>query len=191
VSGRAFDDRIGVVVMIEAFKALDDNEVDVYAVATVQEEVGLKGARVAAFAIEPHVALAIDVTVANDIPGVSENEWVTSIGKGPAIKIMDGRNGSGLIAHPAVRELLVKAAEEEKIPYQLEVLPGGTTDASIIQLNKEGVPAGTVSIPTRYIHSPIELLSLEDALNATRLVNAFVRRVNKEWIETHLLHTIK
>ena len=191
VSGRAFDDRIGVTVLVEAFKALEDHEVDVYAVATVQEEVGLKGARVAAFAIEPHVALAIDVTVANDIPGVPEHEWVTRVGKGPAIKIMDGRSGSGLIAHPAVRELLIKAAEEEKIPYQLEVLPGGTTDASIIQLNKEGVPAGTISVPTRYVHSPIELLSLEDALNTVKLVLAFTKRITREWIEKNLKREIK
>ncbi len=191
VTGRAFDDRIGVAVMIEAFKALENTNVDIYAVATVQEEVGLKGARVAAYSIEPHVALALDVTIANDIPGVPENEWVTRIGKGPAIKIMDGRSGSGLIAHPAVRKLLIEVAKEENIPYQLEVLPGGTTDASIIQLNKEGVPAGTVSIPTRYVHSPIELLSLEDALNATKLVIGFAKRITRTWIEANLRRTIK
>ncbi len=191
VTGRAFDDRIGVTVMIEAFKALENTNVDVYAVATVQEEVGLKGARVAAYAIEPHVALALDVTVANDLPNVPENEWITRIGKGPAIKIMDGRSGSGLIAHPAVRKLLIQVAKEKGIPYQLEVLPGGTTDASAIQLNKEGVPAGTVSIPTRYIHSPIELLSLEDALNAVKLVVAFVEKLDRKWIEENLRRQVK
>ena len=191
VSGRAFDDRVGVATMIEAFKALDDHEVDVYAVATVQEEVGLKGARVAAFAIEPHVALALDVTVASDVPGVEEHEQVTKIGKGPAIKIMDGRRGSGLIAHPAVRELLIRTAKEENIPYQLEILTGGTTDASIIQLNKEGVPAGTISIPTRYIHSPVEVLSLADVENAVKLTIGFTKRLTNEWIKENLKKKIK
>ncbi|WFO75475.1 M42 family metallopeptidase [Desulfurococcaceae archaeon MEX13E-LK6-19] len=192
VTGRAFDDKVGVVTMIEYFKALDGQQpVDVYVVATVQEEVGLKGARTAAFAISPDLGIALDVTIASDIPGVPEDEYVTRIGKGPAIKIMDGRSGTGLIAHPAIRELLIKTAEEEKIPYQLEVLPGGTTDASAIQLTREGIPAGTISIPTRYIHSPIEVLNLNDVVNAVKLLLGFTKRVNKEWIRETLKKQIK
>ncbi len=191
VTGRAFDDRVGVAVMVAAFRMLEDIPVDVYAVATVQEEVGLKGARTAAFAIAPDLGLAIDVTVAADVPGVPEHDYITCIGKGPAIKVMDGRSGSGHIAHPAIRDLLIRTAKEEGIPYQLEVLPGGTTDASAMQLTREGIPVGTVSVPTRYIHSPVEVLSLEDAVNAARLVAGFAKRVNRAWIENVLKKTIK
>ena len=191
VTGRAFDDRVGLAVMVAAFRAIEDSPVDVYAVATVQEEVGLKGARTAAFAIAPDLGLAIDVTVAADVPGVPEHEYVTCIGRGPAIKVMDGRSGSGLIAHPAIRELLIKTAREEGIPYQIEVAPGGTTDASAMQLTREGIPVGTISIPTRYIHSAVEVLSLEDAVNAVKLITAFTKRINRSWIESVLRKTVK
>ena len=182
VTGKAFDDRVGCAVMLYALRLLKEQrpEATVYAVATVQEEVGCRGARVAAFALEPDMAIAIDVTTANDVPGVEEREYVVRIGKGPAIKIMD-RGATlpilGLIAHPKVRELLIKAAEEEGIPWQPEILVGGTTDAATIHLVREGIPSGVVSIPTRYIHSPVELLSLEDAVNAAKLLAAAIRRV--------------
>jgi len=191
VTGKSFDDRVGVAVMIEAFKQLDNVEANVYAVATVQEEVGLKGARVAAFSIGPDIALALDVTTANDVPTVQEHEWIAQLGKGPTIKVIDGRSGTGLISHPAVRELLIKTAEEEGIPYQVEVAPAGTTDASAIQLTREGVPAGVVSVPTRYIHSPTEVLNLNDVINAVKLVRGFAKRVTDEWINIVLKKKIK
>ncbi len=191
VTGRAFDNKVGVAVMIEFVKSLDNAPFDVYAVATAQEEVGLKGARTAAYSIGPDVGIALDTTVASDVPGVDESQHVVKLGKGPAIKIMDGRSGSGLISHPAVREALVEAAEEGGIPYQLEVLPGGTTDASAIQITKEGVPAGTISIPTRYIHSPIETLNLNDAVNAVKLLKAFAERLNREWVSKNLRIKLK
>ncbi len=191
ITGRGFDDKVGVAVMIEVFKELRDCRVDVYAVATVQEEVGLKGARVAAYAINPHLGIALDTTIASDMPGVEEHDHITKLGKGPAIKVMDGRKGTGLIAHPAVRNELIRTAREEGIPYQLEILTGGTTDASIIQLTREGVPAGTISVPTRYVHSPIETLNLNDAFNAARLLHAFLRRVDGAWIERNLRRRVK
>lgn len=191
VTGRAFDDKIGVAVMIEAFKNLENPRVDVYAVATVMEEVGLKGARVAAYSITPDVGLAVDVTIAADVPGVNESKQITRLGKGPAIKVIDGRSGTGLIAHPAIKETLIQLAEKHKIPYQIEILTGGTTDATIIQLTKEGVPAGALSVPTRYIHSPIEVLNLEDALNAARLVKLFSEYLDREWINNYLKKRIK
>ncbi len=189
VSGRAFDDKIGLAVMLEAFKEAGP-KVDLYAVATVQEEVGLKGARTAAFSIGPDVALALDVTIAADVPGVEETKQVTKVGKGPAIKVMDGRGGSGLIAHPAVRRLLVEVATGEGIPYQLEVLPGGTTDASAIQLTREGIPAGAVSVPTRYVHSPVEVISLSDAVNSVKLVKAFAESLDRDWMSSNLSRTV-
>ncbi|MEM2201325.1 MAG: M42 family metallopeptidase [Ignisphaera sp.] len=184
VTGKAFDDRVGLVVAIKAFQLLEKNEVDVYLVATVQEEVGLKGARTAAFSINPHVALALDVTVANDLPGTPPHEWCTSLGKGPAIKIADGRGASGIIVHKEIVDKLVEVAKQLGIPYQLELLPGGTTDASVIQLNREGVPAGTVSIPTRYLHSSVEVLDLNDVVNAVKLVNGFTETISSEWVKS-------
>lgn len=191
VAGKALDDRVGVVAMIEAFKAIDGNDVDVYAVATVQEEVGLKGARVAAYSITPHIALALDVTIASDVAGVSEQDWITQLGKGPAIKVVDGRAASGLIAHPAIRDKLIEIAKQYGIPYQLEVLHGGTTDASIIALNKEGVPAATVSIPTRYIHSPVEVVHLNDIVMSSRLTMLFATKISSEWVLTIIRRNLK
>ncbi len=180
VTGKAFDDRVGVAALAYMLKLLRNEplEANVYAVFTVQEEIGLKGARVSAFSISPDVGVAVDVTIANDIAGVEEKDWITQLGKGPAIKIMDRGN----ISHPKVRELLIRVAEKEKIPYQLEVLTGGATDAAAIQLAREGIPVGTVSIPTRYIHSPIEVLDLNDAVNASKLLAAFAKEVTKEWV---------
>jgi len=184
VTGKAFDDRVGVVALIEAARMLEKPKVDVYLVATVQEEVGLRGARTSAFAVSPDVALSIDVTIASDVPGVAKNEWYTRLGKGPAIKIADGRGASGLIAHPKIVNLLVSVAEKYKVPYQMEIIPGGTTDASVIALNKEGVPAGTVSIPTRYIHSPVEVVDLNDVYYTALLVKYFAEEVTPEWVKS-------
>jgi Cellulase M and related proteins len=123
------------------------------------------------------------VTIASDVPGVSKAEWYTKLGKGPAIKIADGRNASGLIAHPKIVDLLINVAEKHRIPYQLEIISGGTTDASIIALNKEGVPAGTVSIPSRYIHSPVEVVDLNDVYNAALLVARFTEELTPTWLK--------
>ncbi len=183
---KAFDDRVGVATMLTAARLLRnvDTEVTVYFVATVQEEVGLRGAMISAFRIEPNIGIAIDVTVAGDVPGTPEAEFVVRLGKGPAIKVMDRARLAplGLIAHPRVKDFLIKVAEEEKIPYQLEVLVGGTTDAAAIAFTRGGVPAGVVSIPTRYVHSPVEVISLEDAFNAAKLVAATARKVDESLI---------
>ncbi len=184
VTGKALDDRVGLAVMIWAFRDIESSEADVYAVATVQEEVGLKGARTIAYRIAPDIALALDVTVANDTPGVAEHEWIARLGAGPAIKVADGRNATGLIAHPKLVEKLIEVAKQEGIPHQVEVATGGTTDASIIALTREGVPAAVVSIPARYIHSPVEVIDINDAINAAKLVKSFTEKVTVEWIES-------
>ncbi|MGC9181544.1 M42 family metallopeptidase [Thermogladius sp.] len=191
VTGKAFDDRAGLAVMLKAFQLIDNNEADVYAVATVQEEVGLKGARTAAFAISPSAAIALDVTIASDFPGVAKSEQFTRLGKGPAIKIADGRNASGLITHPEILNFMIKVAEEEKIPYQLEVIPGGTTDASIIALNREGVPAGAVSVPARYIHSPTEVIDLNDLAYAVLLTEKIAEKASVEWLKRIKMRVVK
>jgi len=178
VTGKAFDDRVGVASLIFALKLLNNvkHEAEVYSVFTVQEEIGLKGATVSAFAVKPDVGIAVDVTTANDIPEVDEKDWITVLGKGPAIKVMD----KGNISHPKLRELLIKIAEEEKIPYQLEVLPGGATDAAAIMVSREGVPVATISIPCRYIHSPIEVLDIKDAVYASKLLASFIRKISRD-----------
>lgn len=175
VMGKAFDNRAGCAVMIETLKQLEKTDCTVYAVGTVQEEVGLRGAATAAFSIEPDVALALDVTVAGDMPGVREFDTSVKMGKGPALTVSD----AGLITHPTVLRWLIDAASENKIPYQLETGLMGTTDAARISLTRQGVPSGTISVPTRYIHSPIGLINLKDAENAAKLAVATIRKFSK------------
>jgi putative aminopeptidase FrvX len=175
VMGKAFDDRVGCAAMVETMRHLEKTECTVYAVGTVQEEVGCRGAVTSAYGIYPDVGIALDVTIAGDTPGVKEAEAPVKLGKGPSLSVAD----YGLITHPKVLRLLVDAAEENKIPYQLETGLPGSTDASRISLAKEGVPSGTISIPTRYIHSPTSLLSLTDSENVVRLSVAAVKKVSK------------
>jgi endoglucanase len=175
VIGKAFDDRVGCAVLVEAMKRLKKTECTVYAVGTVQEEVGCRGAMTSAFGICPDVGIALDVTIAGDVPGVREVEAPIKMRKGPSLTVAD----YGLITHPKVLRLLIDVAEENKIPYQLEAgLPGGT-DASRISLTREGVPSGTISIPTRYIHSPSSMLSLEDAENTVKMTVAAINKIPK------------
>ncbi|MCW4046513.1 MAG: M42 family metallopeptidase [Candidatus Bathyarchaeota archaeon] len=177
VIGKAFDDRAGCAVMIEALKKLEKTETDctVCAVGTVQEEVGLRGAATAAFGIDPDVGIALDVTVAGDVPGVKEFDTTVKMGKGPALTVSD----SGLITHPKVLRLLIGTAKEQKIPYQLETGLLGSTDAARISLTRQGVPSGTISIGTRYIHSPVSMASLEDMENAAKLTVAAILKIPK------------
>jgi endoglucanase len=173
VIGKAFDDRIGCAVMTEAIKQLRNNKCTVYAVGTVQEEVGLRGATTAAFGIHPDVGIALDVTVAGDVPGVKEVEAPIKMGKGPSLTVAD----RGLITHPKVLKLLIETAEENEIPHQLETGLPGSTDAARISLSREGVPSGVISVPTRYIHSPTALLSIEDAENAVKLTIGAIQKI--------------
>ena len=175
VIGKAFDDRIGCAVMVETLKLLEKTDCTVYAVGTVQEEVGLRGAATAAFGVDPDVGIALDVTVAGDVPGVREFDTTIKMGKGPAITVTD----SGLITHPKILRLLLDTAEENKIPYQLETGLMGSTDAARISLTRQGVPSGTISIPTRYIHSPNGMLSLKDAEDSAKLTAAAIQRIQK------------
>ncbi len=168
LTGKAFDNRVGVAAMIEAVRKTESRST-IYAVGTVQEEVGLKGARVSAFEIEPDVALAIDVAPSTDYPGAENVKIDVKIGKGPVITVADA-SGRGLIANKKVLEWLTKTAEENGIDYQLEVGEGGTTDATAIHLTKSGIPTGVVSIPARYIHTPVEVISLRDAVKTAELI---------------------
>jgi endoglucanase len=161
---KAMDDRIGCAVLIETMRQLKKSPHDVYFVFTVQEEVGVRGATTSAYGVQPDLALAVDVTDTGDTP--ESNTMAVGLGKGPAIKVKD----SGMLAHPAVKKLLIDTAQESKIPYQLEVLVGGSTDAMAMQVSREGVPAGCVSIPERYVHSPSEMVDFNDVQNAAKLL---------------------
>jgi endoglucanase len=187
IASKAFDDRVGVCVIIETMKRLakEKLEANVYGVADVQEEVGCRGAQVAAYKVAPDMAIAVDITLAGDIPGIAEKDQVTRVGAGPAIKVMDNARGLlGLISHPKVRQLLVSTAEEQKIPYQMEVLPQGSTDAATIHLTREGVPSGVISIPTRYAHS-YEVLDVNDVVNSVKLLTATLKKVHKGFSFKH------
>lgn len=166
---KAMDDRISVAILIEALRQLAETPHEVYFVFTTQEEVGTRGAATAAYGIDPDLGIAVDVTLTGDTPkGV---KMAVALGKGPAIKIRDG----GMLADPRVVNWMVKTAETARLPYQLEVLEGGTTDARAIQLVRAGVPAGCISIPCRYVHTPSEMVDYNDVQNAVRLLLALLR----------------
>ena len=170
VTGKAFDDRVGCLILLEVMKKLK-SKFTVYGVGTVQEEVGLKGARTSAYKINPDFAIAIDVIPSGDYPGIKEEESTVKLGEGPVIEIADAK-GRGLITHPEIRERLTKAAKKKGIKHQLSVGEGGTTDATAIHLTREGVPSGVVSVPIRYVHSPVEVASMKDIKGAIDLIVA-------------------
>jgi putative aminopeptidase FrvX len=167
---KSFDDRIGCAVLIQVMRDLKASPHDVYFVFSVQEEVGLRGAITSTYGIQPDLGISVDVTATGDTP--EAHPLAVSLGEGPAVKVKDG----GMLAHPAVKNLLIETAEELGIRYQLEVLDRGTTDAMAIQVSREGVPAGCLSIPCRYIHTPSEMVELNDVLSAVKLLVALLSK---------------
>ena len=161
---KAMDDRIGVAILIQTLARIKQPAHTLYFVFSVQEEVGIRGAVTAAFSLDPDIGIAVDVTDTGDTPKGIKME--VSLGKGPAIKVRD----SGMLTDPRLVELMVDTANKARIPYQLEILERGTTDARAIQLTREGVPAGCISIPCRYIHSPSEMVDYSDVENAVNLL---------------------
>jgi putative aminopeptidase FrvX len=168
--GKAMDDRVGVFVMYEALRAMGDHTATVFAVATSQEEVGVRGAEASGSALEPTVVVALDVTLAMDVPGGGNENTITELGKGVAIKIMDGYS----ISHPKLVEHLRAIAERENIPYQMEILPAGGTDAGGVQRLHGGIPTVTLSVPCRYVHTPNEMVSEADVEAAVTLLARFL-----------------
>jgi putative aminopeptidase FrvX len=166
IVGKALDDRIGCAVLLRVLPLLEGSPHDISFVFTVQEEIGCRGATTSGYGVDPEIALAVDVTATGDTPECAP--MAVGLGAGPAIKVKD----SGMISHPGVRKWLVRTAEKKGIPYQTEVLQDGSTDARSMQLVRSGVPAGCVSIPCRYIHTPSETADLRDALAASELLLA-------------------
>jgi len=175
VMGKAFDNRAGCAVMVETMRLLKEVDCTVCAVGTVQEEVGLRGAATAAFGVDPDLAIALDVTIAGDVPGVREFDTSVKMGKGPALTISD----SGLITHPKILRWLRETAQEEQIAIQLESGLLGSTDAARISITRQGIPSGTISIPTRYIHSPTGIMSLKDLELSAKLAAAAIQKATK------------
>jgi len=174
--GRAFDNRAGAFVILEAARQLTklNPKAEIYAVATVQEEIGLRGATTAAYEINPDIGIAVDVTFSTDHPNMGEvmkRENSIDLGKGPVI-------ARGPNINSKLFDLLVKTAKTEKIPYQISAAPRGTgTDANAIQLSRGGVVAGLVSIPLRYMHSPCETISLKDLEDSIQLLVKTVAKI--------------
>lgn len=169
VSCKSLDNRAGVYVMIEAMRALGGHRCEIVAAATTQEEVGLRGARVAAARVRPRIGLAIDTTLANDTAGAKAHERVTALGAGAAIKVYDS---SAIVPAPIV-DHLVRVAEERGIAHQIEVMTRGGTDTRELQLSGDGAPAGCVSIPTRYVHQVVETCHPDDLGACVALVAGF------------------
>ena len=166
ILSKTLDDRAGCWVLINALKEMKNSPNDIYAVFTVQEEVGTRGARTAAAGIKPDMAIAIDVSFSADTPNCSEVNL--AMGKGPAIKMKD----ASFIINEGVKNILLDSAKNTAIPYQLEATGRGGTDAGAMQLTGSGCAAGTVSIPTRYIHSTTEMVNKNDLENTVKLIKA-------------------
>lgn len=164
VISKALDDRSGCAVVVKAIKDLPQTDNEIYFVFTVQEELGLRGAGTAAYSIKPDMAIAVDVTLTGDTP--ESHPMEVKCGGGPAIKIKD----RSVICHPKVRKLLEESAEKIGIPYQLEILESGGSDPGSIHITAGGIPSGAISIPCRYVHSPVETASLKDIENSARLL---------------------
>jgi endoglucanase len=170
---KAMDDRVCAAVLIETLKNVKNSPHELYFVFSTQEEVGLRGATSAAYSIDPDLGIASDVTMTGDTPrGIKMD---VALGKGPAIKVKDG----GMLADPKVVDAMVQCAQKHEIPYQLEVLLGGTTDAKAMQISRAGMPAGCVSVPTRYVHTPSEMVDINDLNNAVKLLTAFISETIK------------
>jgi len=170
VSGKALDDRLGVYIAIEAMKRASKLDCDLYLIATTQEEVGLRGAHVAGYRVDPDIAIALDVCVAADMAGVDECKQVSKLGGGTAITLKDAR----AIWHPPLVRALRALADEREIPYQIVVPGKGGTDAAALQLARAGSAAMALCIPTRYVHSVVETVHVNDIEATIALLAAFL-----------------
>ncbi|MFQ5820887.1 MAG: M42 family metallopeptidase [Candidatus Heimdallarchaeota archaeon] len=177
VIGKALDDRAGCAVLAQVLEEVSNHDLDLTIVANfaIGEEVGLRGARTAAYQINPDIAIALEGTIGADMPGVPAHKRATTLGMGPAITVAD----RSIIVSPKLVQAIENVAEKEKIPWQYKKPVFGGTDAGAIHLMRGGILTGVISVPCRYIHSPLSLMRLDDFENTVRLVNAFTQQVNK------------
>ncbi len=178
---KAWDNRIGCAIAIDVLKNLkgEDHPNTVYGVGTVQEEVGLRGAKTAANKVKPDIAFAVDVGVAGDTPGISDKEAQAKMGEGPQIMLYD----ASMVSHKGLRDFVTGIADELDIPYQFDAMPGGGTDAGSTHLAGEGAPSLAITIATRYIHTHAALLHRGDYENAVKLITEVVKRLDKDTVE--------
>ena len=180
VNCKSIDNRVSVFVLIEALRTLKESPYDVYGVFTVQEEVGIRGANVAAHKINPDFGIGLDTTIAFDLPGAQEHEMVTRLGNGAAVKIMDGMT----ICDYRMVDFMKNTAEKHKINWQPEILTAGGTDTAGLQrMGKDGAISGAISIPTRHLHQVIEMASKDDIAQCIRLLNACLMDIDSwDWL---------
>lgn len=182
--GKAFDDRIGTFVGLEVLSRIKAQRVQhpncLFVAATVQEEVGLRGAQTVANLVEPDVAFALEVDIAGDVPGIKPSEAPARMGKGPSILTFDAT----MIPNQALKSFVIETAEKERIPYQLSVVAKGGTDAGKFHITRAGCPSIVISVPTRHIHSHSAVADLADIDNAARLVLALVRKLDAKTAES-------
>jgi endoglucanase len=176
--GKAWDNRIGSAAVIEILKTLNhDHPNQLYGTFTVQEEMGLRGAKTSSYLVEPEIAIAIDTGLANDVPGGEPEEQ--SLGKGPQILIFD----AGLIPNRALRNLFIETAKKEGIPYQEAYITGGRTDAGHMHLAHRGAASISICIPTRYMHSHTSIVHFDDYLNTVKLVLAVIKKLDRKTVD--------
>src|SRR5690625_3815492 len=178
---KAWDNRIGCAIAIEVLNQLQDKQHSniVYGVGTVQEEVGLRGARTSAHLIQPDIGFGVDVGIAGDTPGISDKEADSKLGEGPQIILYD----ASMISHKGVRDLVVETAEENNIPFQYDSIAGGGTDSGAIHLTANGVPSLSITIATRYIHSHAAILHRDDFENAVKLIVETIKNLDNEKVK--------
>lgn len=172
MKGKALDDRLGCAALIELLK--NDYDDDIYCCFTVQEEVGLRGAGVAAFTVAPDIAIVLEATTCADVPGVEEAAMVTVMGKGPAVSYAD----AATIGDKKLISDIIDVCGKNNIMYQIKRAASGGNDAGAIHISREGVPSVVVSIPTRYIHSPVSVANYADYENMIALVDAYLKNRN-------------
>jgi endoglucanase len=180
--GKATDNRVSCYAMVKVMEALSkikDLGAEVYACATAQEEVGLKGGKTSSFKLNPDFALIIDTTIAGDMPGIEEKISTLKLGKGVAITIMEA-SGRGTIVHPKVRKIMLEVAAKNNIAHQIDIIDGGMTDGAVIYTNREGILTGILSIPVRYIHAPSSVFNIKDIKSAVELAVATIKKAIKD-----------
>ncbi|MCM3596473.1 M42 family metallopeptidase [Metabacillus idriensis] len=179
---KAWDNRIGCAIAIDVLKGLKDADHPnvVYGVGTIQEEVGLRGARTSAHVIQPDIGFGVDVGIAGDTPGITEKEASSKMGEGPQIILYD----ASMVSHKGLRDFVVGVADELSIPYQFDAIAGGGTDSGAIHMTANGVPALSITIATRYIHSHAAMLHRDDYENAVKLITEVIKRLDEETVKT-------
>ncbi|TFE00963.1 M42 family metallopeptidase [Jeotgalibacillus salarius] len=179
---KAWDNRIGCAIAIDVMRHLKNQQHpnEVYGVGTVQEEVGLRGARTAAAAVNPDIGIAVDVGIAGDTPGITAKEASSKMGKGPQIILYD----ASMVGHKGLRDFITNIADEHNIPYQFDAIAGGGTDAGSIHLSATGAPSIAITVASRYIHSHAAMIHKDDYENAVKLIVEVIKKLDRDAVNS-------